>query len=187
MWRPSGLSSSVILSSAFSSLVLPFTWQSFLPHSWLYNLSPSPSQSRVCGRSSMCAFLPNACLCRIESENLTWFMKLLLLLCCGTPVYTSINNYWKYKFLVGKKIISRVSKSINSNNITQPKKSDTAFIKHLLSTAAWKLKSAEENLLFSPSRCFSRPPGFSDTCMCICVFVACVRVCLPRALLWGRL
>lgn len=41
MWRPSGLSSSVILSSAFSSLVLPSTWQDFPLHSWLHNLSLS--------------------------------------------------------------------------------------------------------------------------------------------------
>lgn len=35
--RPSGLGSSVILSSAFSLLTLPSTWQDFLLHSWLYN------------------------------------------------------------------------------------------------------------------------------------------------------
>lgn len=78
MWRPSGLSSSVILSSAFSSLVLPSTWQSFLLHSWLYNLSLSPSQSCVytpacacvCvyGASCMCACLPNMCGCVCVSQ-----------------------------------------------------------------------------------------------------------------------
>lgn len=58
VWRPSGLSSSVILSSAFSSLVLPSTWQGFLLHSWLYNLSlclsPSLTLSCVCTLQHVC-------------------------------------------------------------------------------------------------------------------------------------
>lgn len=65
MWRPSGLSSSVILSSAFSSLVLPSTWQGFPLHSWLYNLSLclslNHSHSCVCvcshAYSHVCLFI----------------------------------------------------------------------------------------------------------------------------------
>lgn len=68
MWRPSGLSSSVILSSAFSSLVLPSTWQGFPLHSWLYNLSLclslNHSHSCVCVcvhmHTRMCACLSDS-------------------------------------------------------------------------------------------------------------------------------
>lgn len=59
MWRPSGLSSSVILSSAFSSLFLPSTWQDFPLHSWLHNLSLCPTLSHshacVCEHYGTCA------------------------------------------------------------------------------------------------------------------------------------
>lgn len=91
MCGPSGLSSSVILSSAFSSLVLPSTWQGFPLHSWLYNLSLSLSQSLtlscmwtlrrvctcvcacVCMHTCMCAcFIPLCAACKPVIRGAFW-------------------------------------------------------------------------------------------------------------------
>lgn len=88
MWRPSGLSSSVILSSAFSSLVLPSTWQGFPLHSWLYNLSLCLSLNHshslvcvcVCTLKDVCACVcMHTCLCACLSDSRVhvnlWYVK----------------------------------------------------------------------------------------------------------------
>lgn len=104
MWRPSGLSSSVILSSAFSSLVLPSTWQGFPLHSWLYNLSVSlsithtlmcvnpPPCVSACVRmhTRMCAcviWLGAACKHVICGEDLWSYCRYLIAVC---QIYTAI-------------------------------------------------------------------------------------------------
>lgn len=76
LWRPSGLGSSVILSSAFSLLTLPYTWQDFLLHSWLYNphkpLSPPPISSSATQTLICMNTLKRVCVRARPPRTLAW-------------------------------------------------------------------------------------------------------------------